>query len=217
MYYTFLSCSDPTVSEVHSYSPQMEDKLISVPFNGTTITDVLPAPGVVFVHTPIGLCLLHPGSLEPLKIKGLKQRQQQQQQQQESHEDHNAHIQFKGRELDFNIVKVYDIEGCLESDEKIKDNEAAEGIQEREEGLPLVQGEEGAAEAVVQGEEGLPLVQGEEGAETTEDDSATHEQLDSETIEIEQLKKRLESCDFGSCQVAFTVDDRLLILHVSHR
>ncbi len=153
------------------------EELDSVLFVVPDAPTVAPVPGVIFVHTTDGLCLLHPGTLEPLEIRGL-QDSNSGHQQTAGAEFHNPQIQFKGTEIVFNLVKVYDIEGCRKS-----------------------QGEmEGGAEAPPTQQETLGDLDPQEG----------------EDREHDARRKRLGGFDFGSCRVAFTVNDRLIILHVAH-
>ena len=49
--------------EVTSYSPQMNQRLESVPFPSITLLSMVPIPGLLLVHTPRGLSLMHPGNV----------------------------------------------------------------------------------------------------------------------------------------------------------
>lgn len=184
-----MPSSNPDEMEVCSFCPCLEDadedseELVSPPFKVQGTTTVVPVPGIVFVHTTAGLSLLHPGSLEPLEITDLQDRGAGQQRSTEE-EDQNPQIQLKGAEMFFNLVRVYDIEGCLEVMETEVAAECVDRTSESE--SPW----EGQSEALG----------GEEGEE----------------VRRRRRRKYLEGCDYGSCRVAFTVNNRLIILHVPH-
>ena len=62
------ACSQSPSDKVISYSPQMEEELESVSF--PSFTSVLPIPGLLLVHTPSGLSLLHPGMQSTAAVYG---------------------------------------------------------------------------------------------------------------------------------------------------
>ena len=183
--------------------------LSSVPFQSTTILDIIPVPGLLLVHTPQGLCLLHPGNLQPVTIEGLKEPAP-------DPADLNPHIQFKGDDMIFQVMKVYNVERqytvevvakhmseCSEGQE-VKSVSPAGDTLEEEEGLQ-VETEPGQCGTLREGE-GTDSDSGEEF--TTE-----AEKMEGET----SCKERRDPTDFGSCYVAFTINNRLLVLSVSHR
>ena len=170
-----------------------ESKLQSIPFPSITISDVIPGPGLLFVHTPHGLCLVHPGNLQPVIVEGLEGVASP------DPADLNPHIQFKGDNPIFQVVKVYGIERhCTEEVAAAHHTEHSQP-DEQEEGGVETKPQQGG-------------VLGERNRVTTEDEAKS-------TTEAENAEdgKSKEAGDFGSCCVAFTVNNRLLVLAVSHR
>ena len=182
-----------------------ESMLSSVPFQSTTILDVIPVPGLLLVHTPKGVCLLHPGSLQPVTIEGLKEAAP-------DPADLNTHIQFKGNDMIFQVLKVYNVERQCTEEVVAKHRSEYSGGQEVESVSPAgdtlkegLQTRPGQCETLREGER----TSGDDGAEVT---------TEAEKIEGEAgCEERRDAMDFGSCYVAFTINNRLLVLAVSHR
>ena len=183
-----------------------ESMLASVPFQSTTILDIIPVPGLLLVHTPKGVCLLHPGRLQPVTIEGLKEVAP-------DPADLNPHIQFKGNDMIFQVLKVYNVERQCTEEVVAKHRSGYSEGQEVESVSP-------AGDTLE--EEGLQTRPGQcetlrEGERTSSDDGA-EVATEAEKIEGEAgCEERRDSVDFGSCYVAFTINDRLLVLAVSHR
>ena len=186
-----------------------ESKLQSVPFQSITISAVVPVPGLLFVHTPHGLCLLHPGNLQPVAVGGLTGVGSP------DTADLNPHIQFKGDDLMLQVVKVYDVEGlCTEEGAATHRSELCqpEGQDERGECVSPAGGmlEGVSTRAETRPEQGGVLG---ERQRTGSEDGA-------ESITVAgnaEGGKRTETGDYGSCCVAFSINNRLLVLAVSHR
>ena len=197
-------------SKVLSFDTQLspESMLSSVPFQSTTILGIIPVPGLLLVHTPQGLCLLHPGNLQPVTIEGLKEAAT-------DPADLNPHIQFKGNDMLFQVMKVYNVERqCIEEVVTKHRSEYSEGREVEsvspagdtleEEGL-MVETQPGQCGTLREGER----ISGDNGAEFTTKAEKTEREAG--------CKERRDPTDFGSCYVAFTINNRLLVLAVSHR
>lgn len=191
-----------------SFNTQLspESMLSSVPFQSTTILDIIPVPGLLLVHTPKGLCLLDPGSLQPVTIEGLKEAAP-------DPADLNPHIQFKGNDMIFQVLKVYNVERPCTEEVVAKHRSEYSEEQEVESVSPAGDTPE---------EEGLQTRPGQcetlrEGERTSSDNGA---EFTTEAVKTEGeagCKERRDSTDFGSCYVAFAINNRLLVLAVSHR
>ena len=135
-----------------------ESKLQSIPFQSITISDIVPVPGLLCVHTPHGLCLLHPGSLQPVIVEGLEGVASP------DPADLNPHIQFKGDNPMFQVVKVYDVERhCTEE---------VAAAHHTEHSQPDEQGEGGVETKPQRGG-----VLGEINRVTSEDEASTNRQV----------------------------------------
>lgn len=182
--------------------------LSSVPFQSTTILDIIPVPGLLLVHTPQGLCLLHPGNLQPVTVEGLKEPAP-------DPADLNPHIQFKGNDMIFQVLKVYNVESQCTEEVVVKPlSECSEG-QEVELVSPAgdtIEEEEGLQVETEPGQCGTLRVE-----EGTGSDSGGEFTTAEKTEGEASCKERRDPTDFGSCYVAFTINNRLLVLSISHR
>ena len=198
-----LSCiynSGKVKAEIYSYNTESQDRLTSVVPNATQLTEVVPVPGLLFVHTPTGLSLLHPGSLEPVGIKHLVTESEQ-----SRDKDNQEQVQFPESELFFKVVKVYDIEGCVQN--------PTSSVIEASVGADTAASRSGTEDQQRSGpgDQGSPQVDASRAPEEEQADTETNNQ------EITAEKKKcLGSCDFGSCKVAFIINNRLIVLHVPH-
>ena len=180
--------------------------LSSVSFQSTTILDIIPVPGLLLVHTPQGLCLLHPGNLQPVTVEGLKEPAP-------DPADLNPHIQFKGDDMIFQVLKVYNVERqCTEEVVAKPLSDCSEG-QEVESAGDTLEEEEGLQVETEPGQCGT-LKEGEgTGSDSGAEFTTEAEKMEGET----SCKERRDPTDFGSCYVAFTINNRLLVLSISHR
>ena len=200
---SYIYSRGQATAEILSYNTELKEQLTSVISNATELAGATPVPGLLFVHTSTGLSLLHPGSLEPVRIKHLEAELEQPRDQ-----DDQNQIQFKGSELFFRIIKVYDIEGCLQNSDS-PDIEA--GISTTTSGSGMESGQMDASTEA--SDHGIPQ---ENASRASEDEEQANTETDGREITLE-MKKHLGSCDFGSCKVAFIINNRLIILHVPHR
>lgn len=202
--HTLLFYSDQSGSGVSSYSTSIEDEVALNPFRSLQFTHVLPVPGLLFVHTQEGTSLLHPGSLRPVAIDGLNDRPQQ-----PSQNDPQSYLQFRGAEMTFTIVKVYNIEPCLDSTDQSPPMVARGGDSDGEQKFTHELKQE------AQSSEGGDHSKAVESSEinAAESSGKDHEQHDDPEARMQSLGL----CDFGSCHVAFTLNNRLIVLFITHR
>lgn len=90
---------------------------VSLDLANTQIQDAFPiietvvvVPGIVFVATPLGVALLHPESLQPLVLKGLSSKVVT-----GATSESRKWYQFWGNGLQFNVLKVYDVDVAMQS------------------------------------------------------------------------------------------------------
>ena len=199
-YILSLIYSGQSKAEIHSYNTELKDQLTVVISKARELTEVVPVPGLLFVHTPAGLSLLHPGSLEPVVIKHLEIESEQ-----SRVEDKHDQIQFEESELFFKVIKVYDIEGCVQHPGS-SDTEASIGANP----ATSSSGREDQP-SDGPGNQERPQLDSSKASEEEQADAET----DDQEITIEK-KRSLGLCDFGSCKVAFFINNRLIVLHVPH-
>ena len=89
----------------------------SLDLTSTEIQDAFPiietvvvVPGIVFVATPQGVSLLHPGSLQPLPLEGLSDRRVA-----GGTAESKKWYQFWGNGYRLNVLKMYDVDGAEQS------------------------------------------------------------------------------------------------------
>ena len=108
MLHTFL-CSSASV-QVFRYNLTGRYKCKSHPLKANGIKEFTSIPGLLLLHTNKGVALLHPGTLELVKVE-LKRSTHEAAGDGGGGED--VQYQFNVEEALFSIVKVWDVESCV--------------------------------------------------------------------------------------------------------
>ena len=202
-------CSSTEV-EIFSYDLTGRNKQKSRPLNANSIREFTSIPGLVLLHTDKGVALLHPGTLELIKmeLKGHTHGAQGAGGREE------VQYQFNVEEALFSVVKVWDVETSVNDDKSVNGGKASLSLS-----LWLCCSYNFICDIVI-----IPsfIITGvssdhRDQSAISSSTSAPDSTEDNDSDDDSDSTADLSGVDFGSCVAAFTVNDRLMIIRTQHR
>ena len=111
--YVMILLHSSTDIEVSSYDVAGKNKRRSQPLKANDIKKFTSIPGLILLHTNKGVALLHPGTLELIKME-LEGHAHEANDDDGGGGGENVQYQFNVKEAMFSVVKVWDVESCAE-------------------------------------------------------------------------------------------------------